>query len=92
MVHLQYKMDKHELLPFLKWPLKSTSAENIVNDEILITYKTWDLEEGRIWKKWRIYHPYKETLKQSLGIILQKEIQMLNELDFPFFLLYVCHL
>lgn len=26
-------------MPFLKWPLKCTSAETIVNDEILITYQ-----------------------------------------------------
>lgn len=85
-VHLQYKIHKYELLPCLKWPWKSTSADTRVNYETLITYKTWDLEEGGFWMKWRIYHPSKETPKQSLGIVLQKEIQMFKEWDFPFFL------
>lgn len=58
---------------------------------MLITCKTWDSVEGGTCKKGGICYLCRETLKKSLEIILQKEIQMVKELAFPFFLLYICH-
>lgn len=52
-------------------------------------FKTWGLEEGGMWKKWGIDHPCKKKKKKTPKWYL--EIQMLKELDFPFFLLHLCH-